>query len=204
MQPIKRASHNLDSGIKPCDHTCVKPEFSATTAECDRGTRRYFNLIQELADEYGAPKHGWRVRVAARLGIDQSFLSRLLSGSRAIIGADSIDKAVSHLGIRRGYFEDHHDPISYGDYLGVEGEAHEPTFDGWLEFLESPIGLTVTPGERRTLASTVFEDGYTPPCAYYVAHLYLLRGLVTPAEARRGIDKAVELDARLRAHRNRP
>src|SRR6187549_1499053 len=101
MQPIKRpAAHNLAPDIKTCDPD-VKPDFSVVdhvlTEECDRSTRRYFALIQELAIEHGAPKHGWRVRVAARLGIDQSFLSRLLSGSRAIIGADSIDKAVHHL-----------------------------------------------------------------------------------------------------------
>jgi hypothetical protein len=204
MHPIKRRRPELDS-VNNVINTCgsnVNNEHN-TLDECDRATRRYLGLVQELADECGAPKHGWQIRVATRLGIGSSFLSKLLSGSRAIIGADSIDKAVHQMGLRRAYFEDHRDPISYADYLGAEMVSDEPTFDGWFEFLESPIEPAITDSERRMLASTVFEPGYDPPCAYYQGHLYLLRGLVTPAEMKRGVEKAAELEARLRAQRNR-
>jgi hypothetical protein len=206
MQSRKRGSAAIhDSGIKrPRER--VKNEFAAIdallTAGCDLQSRRYFGLIRELADEHGAPKHGWRIRVSARLGINQSFLSRLLSGERATIGADSIDKAVMQLGMRRAYFEDHAEPASYTDFVGA-AVSRTPTFTGWFEFLASPIGRDITPGELRTLASTMFEVGYQPTAAYYEGHLYMLRSRVTHAEMQRGIEKAAELAERMRRSRRR-
>jgi len=173
-------------------------------ADGDQATRRYKRLIRELADEHGAPKHGWGVRVATRLGIDPSFLSRLVSGEKKIVGADSIDKAVHHLGIHRGYFEDPTDPVSYREYLGAELPLREPTFPGWLEFIMSPIGYDVTASERRTLASIVFEDGYEPLASFYEGMLYMLRNRLTPAEAARGIAKAKDLAEQMQQNRNRP
>jgi transcriptional regulator with XRE-family HTH domain len=159
-------------------------------------------LIRELAAEHEAPRHGWRVRVATRLGIDQSFLSRLLNGGRAVIGADSVDKAVHHVGVSRAYFAAPGPAVSYRDYLGAEAEVREPAFPGWVDFIASPIGHEIKGHERRALASIVFEHG-EPTAAFYEGVLYMLRNRVTPAEMERGVAKAVELAEKLQQNRNR-
>src|ERR1044071_3528636 len=63
---------------------------------------RYIELVERLGDEMGKPV-GWRRRVAADLGIDESTLSKILSGKR-VVGWDLADRAVQRLKLDRDYF----------------------------------------------------------------------------------------------------
>lgn len=168
------------------------------TAEGERAKQRYLRLIEELGAEEGAPDHGWKSRVARRLGIDQSFVSRLVRRDRLSVGADSIDKAVAKLRIRREYFYDQREPTSYTDYIAG---GNEPTFSGWRTFRESPIGRAISEDERVALCSITLPDGAEPTAAFYEGMLYMVQNRITRAEAERVVNKAAELEARLRKKR---
>lgn len=181
--------------------TAVK-DFRVTngdvTAEGDRAKRRYLRLIEELGAEEGAPEHGWKSRVARRLGIDQSFVSRLVRRDRTSIGADSIDKAVMHLRLRREYFYDAREPSTYRDYIVTR---KEPIYEGWREFRASPMGRALSDAELGILTSIQLPEGYDPRAAFYEGVLYMVQNRITRADLERALHKAAELDERLRKKR---
>lgn len=53
--------------------------------------------------------------------------------------------------------------------LVVEGQ--DPPFDAWHAFLESDIGRTMTPAERRTLQAIPWAPGEEPTVAAYTMML---------------------------------
>jgi hypothetical protein len=162
------------------------PSVSEAT---ERAARRYLRLIEELGFEEGAPKHGWKSAVARRLGVDQSYVSRLLSRDRISVGADSVEKAVTRLKIRRDYFDAAREPRSYKDYLG-----NEPVFAAWRDFLRTPVARTMTEEERVALTSMILPAGDEPTQSFYEGVLFMLRHQITHAEFVRGVEKASEID----------
>src|SRR5687767_14237707 len=65
-------------------------------------TARYVLLAKELGDKYERA-HGWRKRVAQQLGIDESTLSKILKGERAV-GIELAERAIERLKLDRSYF----------------------------------------------------------------------------------------------------
>ena len=87
----------------PCDHAGVnEPPVSTTPSEF--AAARYRALAEGLGELYGKPRQGWKTRVAKRLGVSPSYLSRVLSGDRVSIGVDVIEEAVRRVPIARSYF----------------------------------------------------------------------------------------------------
>jgi transcriptional regulator with XRE-family HTH domain len=166
------------------------------TEATERARRRYLQLIEELGGEEGAPAHGWVTAVAKRVNVNQGYLSRIYRREREV-GAETIDKAIAALRIRRAYFYDARAPKSYKEYLGKE-----PVFSGWREFLESPAGEDITEGERLALASFLVPDGGEPNSAFYEGILHVMRKRITYAEFERGLAKAEEINARLKRKRS--
>lgn len=161
-----------------------------------RASARYLRLVEALGAEEGAPAHGWVSRVARRLGVTQGYLSRLYRGERAGGTADVVAKAVDHLGIRREYFTDIREPVSWRDYLGTE-----PAYPAWREFISSPTGADVTDQEREALASFLVPDGGEPSVAFYEGVLHMMRARISRAELGLGLERAKELHARLQQKR---
>lgn len=52
-----------------------------------------------------APTHGWQAATARSLGIDPSYLAKILSGKRTSVGREVVDDVADTLGIGREYFE---------------------------------------------------------------------------------------------------
>jgi transcriptional regulator with XRE-family HTH domain len=65
-------------------------------------TARYIKLAKELGEGMGYA-HGWRRRVAERLGIDESMLSKILSGNRKV-GWRLAERAMEKLALDPTYF----------------------------------------------------------------------------------------------------
>ncbi len=65
-------------------------------------TARYVALAQKLGAECGHAR-GWRRRAAERLGISESTLSKILSGTR-VVGMDLAERAIERLSLQPGYF----------------------------------------------------------------------------------------------------
>jgi len=91
---------------------------------------RYRRLAEGLGDAYyGRPKAGWKSKVARRLGIDVSYLTRIVKGERVGVGLDMIEEAVRRVPIRRAYFAPGPVPnatvedADWRDYLEIEAEA---------------------------------------------------------------------------------
>lgn len=172
--------------------------------ESVRARRRYLQLINELGVEEGAPAHGWKSRVARRLGVHQSFVSRLVAEQRVNIGADSYEKAVAHLRLRREFFHDAREPRSYRDYLGTPPSSTanvEPNHAAWHAFVKSPIGVGLEPAVRVMLASIVFPYGQEPPSGFYEGVYYHYQNRLTADELTRSVEKNAELAERARKRR---
>lgn len=174
----------------------IRATAPPVTEETERAKRRYLQLVEELGAEEGAPAHGWTTAVARRLGISQSYLSRLSRRERVGVGPEIVDKAISRLRVRRAYFYDAREPASYKEYLGKE-----PVFQGWRDFIDSPVGQDVTEQERTALAAFLIPDGGEPSAAFYEGVLHMMRGRITRAAFEKGLAKATEIGARLKRKR---
>jgi transcriptional regulator with XRE-family HTH domain len=70
----------------------------------DLHVQRLLLLIEQLGDEYGRPKRGWQTRVAAKLQLDPSLLSGLLSGKRPGVSWLTITRAAEGAGVDLDFF----------------------------------------------------------------------------------------------------
>lgn len=175
-------------------HATVKP-----TPEDARASKRYVFLVEELIREYAAAsgKDSQRSRewgalshVAETLGVSQPTLSKVLSGSRKA-GSAAVRQAIKRLRIRDEYFYGPREPASYREFMT---RGKEPLFSAWRKFLEQPeSGQTMTPAEREVVAMAVVPDGREPTVAFYAAHLFALRNLLTRSEMNRAIEKSNEV-----------
>lgn len=85
-------------------------------------TERYALLIRQLGAELGNVR-GWKKRVAERLGVHPSYVSRILSGEKLTIGPDVIDRACERLGLGADFFfVEQSAPPDYHDFLDAERE----------------------------------------------------------------------------------
>lgn len=106
----------------------------------DVRTRRYLELIDQLADEAGR-KHGWKKRAADRLGVHQSYITKLESGNFVSIGPEAADAAARNLGMSPAYFRSER-PVPYRDFVvstevlagsnDVAFDAALARADGWV------------------------------------------------------------------------
>ena len=88
-----------------------------TSAPQARAAERYQALIEQLGDELGKP-WGWKSAVARKLGVRQPYVGMILSGKRAGIGMDAVERAIARLGIRREFFfGDFAETPHYRDFL---------------------------------------------------------------------------------------
>jgi len=174
--------------------------MAVVTATTERANRRFLQLIEELGAEEGAPEHGWKSRVARRLGVNPSYISILARSVRVTVGADSIEKACAHLRLHRDFFYGIRNPASYRDYV-IAGT--DPPYKAWHEFRESPIGRAITEAERVALVSIVVPDGSEPTAAFYEGMLYMIQKRLTRSEALIGIEMSAETDRKL-AQKRKP
>jgi transcriptional regulator with XRE-family HTH domain len=65
--------------------------------------------------------------------------------------------------------------VTIEELLGV-GEGQDPPFAAWAEFLATPEGAAMTPGERRMMQSLAWPPGREPTLAGYLMMLAALRG----------------------------
>lgn len=68
------------------------------------GPERYALLVSQLAQEEGRPKRGWQTRVAERLGIHRSYVSRITAGDVSVIGSDVVQRAIERLDLDASFF----------------------------------------------------------------------------------------------------
>jgi hypothetical protein len=169
--------------------------------QSERAAKRYLKLIEELGDELGAPKHGWKSAVARALGMDQSYISKILSRERMSIGVDAVESAVRHLRLDRDYFWGPREPRSYRDYL-TKSPNDGPPYPAWYEFLDSVAGKSLTADERATLASARFAHG-EPTTQLYEGWLFLLRNMLTAADLPLVVTATQSVDAKIAAKRRK-
>ncbi len=80
-------------------------------------SRRYRDLVEQLGDERGR-KHGWKAEVADLLGVDASFITKTLGGKVKNIGAGTVMRAASALGLDTKFFSAPGDaPVLYRSFL---------------------------------------------------------------------------------------
>jgi transcriptional regulator with XRE-family HTH domain len=178
----------------------IRANMADVTATTERANKRFLQLINELGAEEGAPGHGWKSRVARRLGVNPSYISILARSVRVTVGADSIEKACAHLRLHRDYFYGIRTPASYKDFV-IAGT--EPRYQAWREFREGPIGRSITEAERVALVSIVVPDGSEPTAAFYEGMLYMIQKRLTRSEALAGIEMSAETDRKL-AQKRKP
>lgn len=108
--------------------------------ETERQKRRFVEMLREIVAEEG----GNATAAGRRLGLTQSYVSKLLSGERSI-GLVKMNKAVERIGLDRAYFSG---PVgrSYRAYLRFV-EPHPAL----RAFLSGPIGKEVSAEERAML-----------------------------------------------------
>lgn len=73
-------------------------------ARRDQHTRRFLELIDQLADEVGRT-HGWKKQVAERLGVSQSYIPQLTKDASRSVRKESMLRAAKRLGIKVAFFE---------------------------------------------------------------------------------------------------
>lgn len=61
-------------------------------------------LAEQMGDACGRPSFGWQAKVARRMGLSSSYVSRLLSGERVGVGLDAIERVVKNVPVDRDYF----------------------------------------------------------------------------------------------------
>ena len=64
---------------------------------------RFRELIEQLGDEFGRPSRGWKTRVAQKLGIDPTYITKVTTGGRQV-GLAAAERAAQHLGISMDFF----------------------------------------------------------------------------------------------------
>ena len=131
-----------------------------------QAVERYRLLIQQLGDEEEF-SHGWQTRVGKRIGVDQTYVSKIHLGTRTSVGQQAIERAIERLGLDPSYFYgDAEGALNYRDYIGPTktidagmqvhiAEDEDPLVEGWI----SGMGLE---GQEAEAARAVrFSGGPT-------------------------------------------
>jgi transcriptional regulator with XRE-family HTH domain len=162
-------------------------------ADSERAAARYVRLAEEIGREVGL-KYGWPSEAARRLGVSQSYLSRLLSKERTSIGLDKVQRAIKRMHLSPDYFYGPREPASYHDYM----TGREPPYAAWAEFIATEVGRSMTPDERSTMATTRFHG--EPTVALYQGWLLHMRGQIksSTSEAARTLNDELDAELKLR------
>ncbi len=92
----------------------------------ERASRRYRALVEQLGEEAGHA-HGWKTRVAERLGVTPGYISKVLRGNATAVTVGTLDKATASLRISpRFFFEQMDEPVRFRDWT----EEQEMIDDG--------------------------------------------------------------------------
>lgn len=130
----------------------------------DEGTAadRYRDLANQLGAEMGRAR-GWKSRVAERLGVHPSYLSRVLSGAKTAISNEVIERACENLGVRRDFFSESEEEPDYRDYLkGNEPPPWAPMSPAqadarWMIVQDEAVNFLVTLARNNALGATETE-----------------------------------------------
>jgi transcriptional regulator with XRE-family HTH domain len=132
-----------------------------------RAARRLLALIAELQgeerEEFGVTE------AARRVGIDQGYLSKLMSKERDSLGLSQTEAAAKKVGVDQAYFLGEEEPRSYHDFLRGRG-GHSPVPQSLQDFLASPVARDIKPEHEEELRTTAHAKG-DPGFESYV-HLY--------------------------------
>lgn len=96
-------------------------------------------LVEGLGELYGRPGYGWQARVARRLGLSPSYVSRLLSGARVGVGFGAIEQAVQRVPLRREFFSpgpspgEHPSDADWRDYIADQEGTAPAIQNRWQE-----------------------------------------------------------------------
>lgn len=74
-------------------------------------------LVEQLADEIGRYR-GWQSKVARRIGLHRSYVSKITQGARVSAGPSVVEKVCSAMGLDRAFFYDElESPPNHRDFL---------------------------------------------------------------------------------------
>lgn len=96
-------------------------------------SRRFRLLIEQLGAEEGRPARGWQSRVAKRLGMDRSYLAKVLHGDREV-GVAAAESAARALNIPLEFFTNEGHDRNYASYL----DRPQDVFDQRLRRAANP------------------------------------------------------------------
>jgi transcriptional regulator with XRE-family HTH domain len=116
-------------------------------------TQCYLGLIDQLGRAMDRPR-GWRRRVAEQLGIDESTLSKIVSGKR-VVGWDLAERAVERLKLPVDYF------LARDAEVRLPEPARKPSSyrsDPRTKMIDRLEAGTATVKDIFTLAKAVAED----------------------------------------------
>ena len=106
--------------------------------------------LKHLAEQVGnrwheRPKYGWKSAVARRIGIDPSYLNRVIKGRRTSVGAEVIDSVSQAVPISREYFT----------VTGLS-EDSDPLDVDWLAYLKGDMAPAAQePPREESLLRTI-------------------------------------------------
>lgn len=127
----------------------------------DSGALRGSTLGERLADAIRRYVDDNKSEFARRVGKDRRLVHSWLDDEKRP-DADSLRLIAETL------------PVTLEELLGVAtGQA--PPFPAWVDFLATPEGLAMTPGERRALQSIAWPPGRAPTVASYQIALAAMR-----------------------------
>lgn len=81
---------------------------------------RFRLLVEQLGDEYGRPRRGWQTRVAERLGVPRSLVSRVARGDLEPIGPTVINRAMTVLKMSPSFFSRRERPSHWSEYTSQD------------------------------------------------------------------------------------
>ncbi len=104
----------------------------------DLPSARYKALIEQLRDELNGA-YGWKSKVARRLGVAPSYISKITSGKAGHIGPDIIERAMESLRLPRNWFYKEDGGGPYRDHQISPAPPTSPADAGERELLEAVI-----------------------------------------------------------------
>jgi hypothetical protein len=129
----------------------------------DTRTARYLDLFDQIAEEEGAPKHGYRKRTADRLGIHPTYVTVLSDKKRRRgikVTEATTDLASRRLGVQPTFFRAPR-KVDYREYIRESAlhlpDLNDPRVDlaSALEHSEGWDDAPPTPWPAREFASRV-------------------------------------------------
>lgn len=156
---------------------------------------RYRALAQALLDAEEVER-GARARVARRLAVSPSYLTRILSGEREV-GEQIMHRAIDGLGVPHYYFVD--DELEHEDPLRYVGVLHKKRGTG--EAPHAPRGGAYDWGRAAALADEIHEaitnrESYAEALQEAVQLWQRLAHVDEWLAARSAVDQLLEMGAR--------